>query len=402
MMAATIRRRVPAAVAASGAPALVLLAAASGLTAQQLPIKTAPLPGTVVICGSDGLAGGAGPVGTMTADTAESLRLANAATQAMILGDLAGALELLDRALSLDPTAADAIYLRARILQEQGDLERATDALCAYLALRPEGSSAREVRRRLDEARDAGVGEAIGERYRQALALEFEGRLEEAEAAFTDVLSTRPDAPTALYNRGVVRAAIGRTAAARADLERYAQLDPAPADAGDVRRFLAATSPPTDPAAPAATAQVGPAAQVGPRSGTAFAVGALLPGGGQFYTGRPALGAAVTALAGGVLAAGILYERTTVRCLDATIETDCPEELVASRDTSRPLLGPAVLAAAGVTLGAAIEASLHAARRASGQESTGPAGDGAARLGFSGEVDYHGGALHLGLIRLRF
>lgn len=403
MMAATIRSRVPAAVAASGAAGLVVLAAASGLTAQQLPVKTAPLPGAVVICGSHGLAGGAGPVGTMTADTAESLRLANAATQAMILGDLAGALALLDRALSLDPTAADAIYLRARILQEQGDLEGATDALCAYLALRPEGSSAREVRRRLDEARDAGVGEAIAERYRQALALEFEGRLEEAEAAFTDVLSTRPDAPTALYNRGVVRAAIGWTAAARADLERYAQLDPAPADVGDVRRFLAATSSPTDPAAPAATtAQVGPAAQVGPRSGTAFAVGALLPGGGQFYTGRPALGAAVTALAGGVLAAGILYERTTVRCLDATIETDCPEELVASRDTSRPLLGPAVLAAVGVMLGAAIEASLHAARHASGQESTGPAGDGAARLGFSGEVEYHGGALHLGLIRLRF
>jgi len=404
-MGVSTRNGDPVVVAFVGAATLALLAVtSSGLTGQQLPIKTGPLPGEIVICRSDGVTGGAGPVGTVAVDSAEALRLANAATQAMILGDLAGALDHLDRALVLDPAAADAIYLRARILQEQGAVEPAADALCAYLALRPDGSSAREVRRRLDEARDAGVGARITESYRRALALEFEGRLDEAEAAFTEFLSVRPGAPPALYNRGVVRAALGWNEAARADLERYAQLDPTPGDARDVQRFLAAAPRGADPVAIADRTATGSTAVVGPRSGTAFAVGALLPGGGQFYTGRPALGVAVTALAGGALAAGFLYERTTVRCLDATIERDCPEELVASRDTSRPFLGPAALAAVGVMLGAAIEASLHARRSSTdgSGSSAAPAGDSGARLGFSGDVQYDGGVLHLGLVRLRF
>ncbi len=371
--------------------------ATSGLAAQQLPIKTAPLPGAVVICGSTG-GGVTSPIVGTTTDSAEVVRLADAATQAMILGDLAAALDFLDQALLLDPGAAEAIYLRARILEEQGEVNAAAAALCAYLALRPDGPSAREVHQRLDEARDAGIGQEVAARYRQALALEFEGRLEEAEAAFSDVLSARPDAPMALYNRGVVRSVLGRSEGAQQDFERYVRLTPAPADVGDVRRYLVATFPASEEATRAA--QAGPAGMAGPRPGTAFAVGALLPGGGQFYTGRPALGLAVTALAGGALATGLLYERTTVRCLDATIQTNCPEELVASRETSRPFLAPAVLAAAGVMIGAAIEASFHASRRSAERDAAG--GDGSARLGFSGDVRYDGASLHVGLIRLRF
>src|SRR5690606_23876775 len=125
--------------------------------------------------------------------------------------------------------------------------------------------------------------------------------------------------------------------------------------------------------------------------GAAFAAG-IFPGGGQFYTGRPVFGVVVTVATAGVVAGGVFYERTTIRCRDASAGRDCPEELIAGRDTDRPYLGPALGAAAGVALIAAVEAALHAGRdrRRSAERTTG-----AVRLGLDGRVAFDGQDVHV-------
>jgi tetratricopeptide (TPR) repeat protein len=372
-------------------PAVVLVGlGVAGLGAQQLPLKTAPPPGSVLICDDQAERSGAA-----AGDSEGASRLVNAATQAMLLGDLAGALDFLDRALLLDPTAAEAVYLRARILERQGADDAAAAALCHYLRLAPASASAQEVRQRLDEARDAGAAQPLLDTYRRALALEQEGRLSEAEAAFTEVLSVRPAAALARYNRAIVRIALGQETAARADLVAYLELEPRAPDAAQVRQFLGRTA--AGPTGAWATA----AAPARPRASTAFIIGALVPGGGQYYTGRPTLGAAVTALAGGVVAAGVLHRRTTIHCRDAQAEI-CPEDMISSRDTERPLLLPAIGAAAGLALVAAIEAAtrVNGASQPHGESSLSAVGS--ARLRPSGDLQYDGSALRLELVRLDF
>jgi tetratricopeptide (TPR) repeat protein len=358
--------------------ALALLALLPAVAvAQQLPIRTALPSGAAIVCSPETMPGSGGSAAP--GDAAGAERMIHAATQAMLLGDLEGALEFLDRALALDPAASEAIYLRARIHDRRGDEDAATAALCRYLAVDPHGPSAGEVHRRLDQARDQGAGRPLIEAYRRGLALEQEGRLAEAEAAFTEVVVARPMAAIALYNRGLVRLALGREEAGRGDLQRYLVLEPEAPDAAEVRRFI------------------GPrAVAAGPPDGrTAFLAGALLPGGGQFYTGRPQAGVAVLGAVGAALAAGMLYERTTVYCLDADL-AECPDELIASTETERPLLAPAIGIAAGVALGAAVEALMHV-RRAGPSGQTFRAGPfESVRLVADGPVRSHGG-VRLGL-----
>jgi tetratricopeptide (TPR) repeat protein len=396
----SIPRQIPAVM-----PALVLLLGLAGseLAAQQLPLNTTPPPTPVLVCPPEPAIAGAAVADP--GDQAEAARLVNAATQAMLLGDLAGALEFLDRALRVDPGAAEAEYLRARILERQDQSEAATAALCRYLRLAPDGPSVPEARRRLDEARRQGEAERLLTTYRRALDLERDGQLEAAEAAFTEVLTARPAATVALYNRAVIRTALGREDEARADLQRYLQLEPGAPDAAEIMRFLAIGE--GVPGADTATGVPGETADVrvvaaGPSAGTAFVVGALMPGGGQFYTGRPGLGAAVSVLAGGALATGLLYERTTIECLDASASV-CPVDEIVSSTTERPLLAPAIGIAAGLALVAAIEAALHAGRASPTVRHVIPSGTaGAGRLLPEGAIRYDGSAFRLELLRLDF
>jgi tetratricopeptide (TPR) repeat protein len=360
---------------------VIIPVSALDVTAQQLPLKTAPPPGAVLICDDQAAAAMPAPV---AGDTVAAARLVNAATQSMLLGDLDGALEFLDRALLLDPTATEALYLQGRIRQRLGSAAAAAASLCAFLQVDPTNPLAQEVRQRLDDARDQGVGRPLLDTYRRGVALEQEGRLGEAEAAFTEFLSARPSTADALYNRALVRAALGRDEAARSDLQSYLALDPAATDAIEIQRLLgfAATMP-------------------RPRPGAAFVRGALVPGGGQFYTGRPLVGAAITALAGGALAVGILSERTTIRCLDAAA-TVCPEDRIASRETERPWLLPAVGAAVGLSLGAAIEATVYVRRAARSTDESRARMPGPARFLPVDGVRPHGPALQVELVRLHF
>jgi tetratricopeptide (TPR) repeat protein len=392
MTGRTVSARPWAAALRSILPAVALVGlGVAELAAQHLPLKTAPPPGSVLICDDQAERSGA----VVAGDSEGASRLVNAATQAMLLGDLDGALDFLDRSLILDPSAAEAVYLRARILQRQGASDAAAAALCHYLRLDPASASAQEVRQRLDDARDAGVAQPLLDTYRRALALEQEGRLSEAEAAFTAVLSARPAAALARYNRAIVRIALGQDAEARADLVAYLELEPRAPDAAQVRQFLGPTV--AGPAGPRATA----AAPARPRASTAFIIGALVPGGGQYYTGRPTLGAAVTALAGGAVAAGMLHKRTTIHCRDAQADV-CPEDMISSRDTERPLLLPAIGAAAGLALVAAIEAATRVNGASRPREESSPSAVGSTRLRPSGDLQYDGSALRIELVRLDF
>jgi tetratricopeptide (TPR) repeat protein len=367
------------------------------LEAQELPLKTAVPPGSILLCDEREAVDGEEP---SPEDREEAARLTNAATQTMILGDLDGALEFLNRATGTDPTAPEAVYLRARILQQQGAREGAVAALCEYLRLEPAGPSAEDARRRLDESRDLGVGRELVDLHERALALEFQGRLEEAEAVLTELLEARPDMTVALYNRGILRGALGRADDARADLARYLQLEPAASDEPEVRRFIERV--PTVAVAQDRTGD-GRAAEDGrgPRVGAIFVASALVPGAGQFYTGRPLLGAAVTGVAVTTLAAGALYRRTTVHCLDATA-SPCPSGQVASRETERPFMAPAIVVAAGLAVAAAVEAALHATRPS--QLAGAPTADRlqAVTATVADRISYDGLALRLELARLDF
>ena len=308
-------------------------ATASG---QTLPIKERP-EAVSVACASAEM-----PV--CTAAPGEVDGLVRAATRSLVLGDLEEATTLLDRALAMDPCAAEAAYLQGRVVDQQEGPEAATRWFCRYIRLEPAGGSAPEARARLERAVDAGVGSRTRALFTEAVSEVRADRLERAEELFTDVLAIGP-VPEAFYNRGLVRLARGRRAQARDDLDRYLSLRPTAEDRLDIEFALQEQG-----------------REAGPSPLAALALGALLPGAGQYYTGRVGWGLAVTGLVAGAVAAGYLYERTTVWCRTPAPSGDCPPDAVAGTETERPLLVPTVLAGVGVMLGGAVEAALHARR----------------------------------------
>lgn len=320
--------------------AVVLLAAGPVAVPAQtrtLPIQEEPATQSVA-CDAT-----AGTPPCSAADPEEVERLVNAATQAMILGDLAEADRYLTEALDLDPCSVEATYLKGRIVADRRDPTAASEWFCRYLALSPLGASAPEARRRLDQAVANGAGARILATFREGVARYRDGELEAAGRAFTDVLDRHP-VPEALYNRALVHLATERPVEARADLERYLDLRPEGEHHGAIRDALAV-----------------PASAWTPRSaGTAFLLGAVLPGAGQYYTGRTWYGLAVTGLVAGGIAAGYFFERTTIQCRAPDPTGECPPDAIAGSETTRPLLVPALGAGAGVMLLAAIEAAIHA------------------------------------------
>ncbi|MFP4623860.1 MAG: hypothetical protein ACLFRX_06750, partial [Gemmatimonadota bacterium] len=168
----------------------------------------------------------------------EAERLANAATQAMLLGDLDGALEFLDRSLRTDSTTAETWYLRSRVQMERGALESSATDLCRYLTLEPDGPSATEARARLEQLAEQGVAQEIYATFAEGVAGYQNGALEEAALAFGRVIEARPAASAALYNRGLIQALLDRPGPAQADLQRYLTLEPNAPNAALVRRYL--------------------------------------------------------------------------------------------------------------------------------------------------------------------
>lgn len=315
---------------------LLALCATGGATGQALELKERPAAASL-LCEPRT----ATPTCRLE-DPDEVDRLVNAATQAMILGDLPLANEFLGQALELEPCAAEAAYLRGRIVAQTERLDAATEWFCRYLALEPQGSSAPEADRRLEQAVQDGAASSLLARFSAGVSRFEAGDLARAEELFTSVFDRHP-VPEALYNRALVRLALDRTAGARSDLRRYLELRPASVDRTAVEEALAALAAERSSKSPAA----------------ALALGALLPGAGQYYTGRPLFGLGVTAFVGSVVAGGYLYRQTTIQCRTSTTSGECPPDDIVSRETERPLLVPAVAVGAGIMLATAIEAAFH-------------------------------------------
>lgn len=281
--------------------------------------------------------------GSGEASAGEVQRLVDAATQAMILGDLEGATEFLDRALEGDPRAEEALYLRGRIAAQVGGAAAGVDWFCRYLAVAPRGASTAEVNRRLEQAMDESDANDLRRMLQQAASSFEAGEPRRSEELLTALLDRRL-VPEALHDRGLVRLAIGQQNEGGADLRRFLELRPDTDRRPTVERVLQGLRGPERTPAP----------------GSAFLLGAVLPGGGQYYTGRPGLGGIITGIVAGAVGTGYLYKRTTIRCRAPEPDGSCPPDAISSRETTRPFLVPALGIGAGIMLVSAAEAALRA------------------------------------------
>ncbi|HUF71120.1 MAG TPA: hypothetical protein VMM79_20895 [Longimicrobiales bacterium] len=133
----------------------------------------------------------------------------------------------------------------------------------------------------------------------------------------------------------------------------------------------------------------------------ALALGLVVPGLGQFYTGRSLRGVLALGVAGGALAAGLVSERLEVDCRTIPVNNECPAGDVLDERTRRPYLAPAIAVAAGVALVSAIDAFI-AARNANAAAAQMVGGaDGGLRLLYP-SLSVGPDAVRAQLVRLRF
>jgi len=129
----------------------------------------------------------------------------------------------------------------------------------------------------------------------------------------------------------------------------------------DVERRETVSEPDSARPSPASPAEKGDRpAEPRLKPGQALAMGLVVPGLGQFYTGHALRGVVVLGVVGGAVAAGMLSERLEVECGSVPVNDECPPGDVLDRQTRRPYLVPSIAAAAGVALVAAIEAFVGA------------------------------------------
>ncbi|MGD2071176.1 MAG: tetratricopeptide repeat protein [Gemmatimonadota bacterium] len=334
-----------------GAVGILVPLLAGGVSAQELPLKR-EVPGAAAFqCPETALDTGATPE-----ERGQAEELGSLASQAVILGEMDRARELLDRATELDPGSAELAYRYGRVLEDDGEVGVAIDAYCRVLTLEPAGVEAREARARIDalarSERESLPDEAVTA-FRTGLQLADAERIVQALDAFDAAVGAAPGWAGAVYNRGILRARARRWEDARDDLRRYLELRPDAPDAIAVSEGIGRLE---------TTASL-------PSAGATFLVG-LLPGAGQFYSGRPVAGLGVLTLFGGALATALLVEDVEVLCLsDPGPGADCPPEHVLDEQSERPYLVAGLGAAAAVTVLGAVEAFLHV--RGQGAEAAG-------------------------------
>jgi tetratricopeptide (TPR) repeat protein len=360
---------------------LLLLGVTMSADAQSLPLKRAVPPVTWTGCPATT----APPAAVNDDARAEAERLAAEATEASILGDNAAALQLLTIAATLDPRSERVAYRRAATLDQVTRGEEALAEYCRFLGLEPEGPQADEARERtaaLGAARGFTVSAEAAAAYSAGIAHFEAGRMAQAEASFHEAATAAPAWADAAYNRGVVRLAVGATAAATRDLRRYLELSPGSPDFGDVLDALQTTREPYNP-------------------GAVLATGLLVPGLGHFTTGRTRTGAAYLGAASGMTAIGILVSRAKVDCLSPPEGGRCPPDQVLSESTTRPLLLPALLGALATGVVGAIDAYRYAQRQNEGGIRP-SAGRGAGLSVGTPAVEAGTRGAYLNLVRLQF
>jgi len=271
------------------------------------------------------------------------------ARELALVGDRAGARAAFARALALDPSAAPVAYDLARAAEEAGDARGARGAYCHFLSLAPAGADAADARARVARLSGGAAGDAdrrARDSFARGLAALDARRFAAAELAFTEVLRATPNAPEAVYDRGLAVLAQGRDADAARDLAAYVASPAAGADRGEVLRAVDVLRRPVW------------------NPGTALGRG-VIPGFGQLYTARPAAGVAAFALSAAAVGTAF-YQRETVREAQFVDPFGNPySQPVAAR--SRPYLAAGLGAGAAIALAAALEARAFAARSRRGR-----------------------------------
>lgn len=281
----------------------------------------------------------------------EAGRLGSAADQALILGDLERARDLLARATELDPFSSDLAYRHARVLEDLGAWEEAVEAFCRVQALGSGTDGIRDAPTRLMAILDRERGQIPQDAldaFKEGISEADAGRDQRAFIAFQQASQQAPSWPDAIYNRGIIQARIGRVEEATADLQRYLDLSPEAEDAILVSQRIG---------------QLRSLASL-PRPTGALSLGILFPGGGQFYSGRTWQGLSVLSLAAGAIAAGLLIEEVTVKCVGGVSGGgDCPPDRVVGESSDTPYLAYGLAAAGAVSFLGALEAFFKARRR---------------------------------------
>jgi tetratricopeptide (TPR) repeat protein len=357
----------------------------SSVAGQQLSLKRSIPGSTPYDCPPVGA-----PANPAAEEREQATQLASTAAQAVILGDLARARGLLDRAAQLDPSSADVAYRHARVLEELGERKAAVSEYCRVLAVDPHAEGVGDARRRVDAltAADQVVPpETAVAALQEGLARVDAGALKDALTWFETAAARGPDWPEAVYDRGVVEARLGYFAEAARDLRRYLELRPDAIDAIPISQRIGtleslALVPGASPTA-------------------ALALGMVFPGTGQLYGGRVVTALAVAFLTAGSVLAGALVKRTDVTCRVPT-EADgtCPS---GQRNVSvrRPYLWAGVGVGAALSTGAALEAFVTLRNRRRAREGGASIDIGGATVG-APTVVLSGDRLDLHLVRITF
>jgi tetratricopeptide (TPR) repeat protein len=290
-------------------------------------------------------------------EQAQARVMGSNADQSLILGDQARARDLFARATELDPSSPELAYRYARILEDLDQRPEAITEYCRALALGAEEVGIEDARSRLDAlvvADQPQVSEEAILAFEAGLNQADAGFLQPAADAFDTAFRQAPNWAAAVYNRGVVRDRQGDVEGAAADYRDYLSLRPEGEDAIAVSQRIGELQ----------------ALVPLPSAGTTLTLGLLIPGMGQFYSGRALGGFTVLGLAGGAIAAGLLIKEIETLCVGSVQSgADCPPERVIGENTNKPYLTHSLLAAGVVSLIGAVEAFLNV-------RGDGPGGDG--------------------------
>jgi len=134
---------------------------------------------------------------------------------------------------------------------------------------------------------------------------------------------------------------------------------------------------------------------------TALLRGLAVPGLGQFYAGKPAIGAGYLGATTTAVLIGLLSERIRIECLSPLENGGCPDGMEYSREERRHLLGRSLAAAGAIAVAGAVHAWFDVRR------SQGRAGDvkmeGEAAVGVGlVNAEWAGDRVRLGLVHVRF
>jgi tetratricopeptide (TPR) repeat protein len=372
---------------AAGLISSLLVCLGEGLEGQELLLKR-EIPGADSVACPE-----TAPTGPPTQEEmGQASQLGSEANQENILGNQVRARDLLERATELDPTSALLAFRYGIILENLGEVEPAIEQFCRADALGAREQAVGDPRPHLEElwrTRELDLPEEARSYFLNGLLQADLGDFIGAEEAFAAAFLAAPEWGDAVYNRGVMRIRLGEPDLAVEDLQRYLAIVPEAEDAILVSQRIGQL-------------QIRPGSAVSP--GTALGLGILIPGMGQFYTGRVLRGFGVLAVAGGAIAVGFLIEEVEVKCVGRPPSGgDCPSDRVISESTNNPYMIHGLAAAGVVALVGAVEAYFKAKRPLSLSEPGEVVGVDVGSARVSGlSISASGPRLNLNLLRVTF